>query len=168
MSFATRENEPPIGAGLFNCMRLVLPKNGVVLELGSGEGSTVELKNAGFTVFSIEHNQQYVGRWNTVENTIHAPFDDTGFYNMNIVREKMPKHYDILLVDGPDTENRTHKFFEHAIYDFDPNVPWFFDDWAGDQMSTGIRAIAHKTGRALLTFNDTIKQYAVLMPENKC
>ena len=144
-------------------MRLVLPKGGTVLELGSGEGSTVELLKAGYKVYSIEHNGTYVGRWNTVENTIHAPLkEETAFYNLDGI--KLPK-YDILLADGPDTESRTLKMYAHGLDYFDPSVPWFFDDWAGDQMSMGIKAIANKTGRTLLTFRDYYKQYAVLMPE---
>lgn len=168
MSFAIQENVPPIGLGLFNAMRLVLPKNGKVLELGSGEGSTTELKNAGYDVWSIEHNANYVGKWNSVDKTVHAPMDGTGFYDMMIVREKAPKDYDILLVDGPDTENRTIRFYEFACDDFNPNVPWFFDDWAGDQMKIGMNAIAKKTGRELLVFEDKIKQYAILLPKDKC
>lgn len=162
MSFATQENQPPIGEGLFNAMRLVLPKGGTVLELGSGDGSTTELRNAGYNVWSIEHNQTYVGRWNTAERTIFAPLkEDTVFYILDGV--KLPE-YDILLVDGPDTETRTLKMYAHGLQYFNPKVPWFFDDWAGDQMSVGIRAIANKTERTLLVFQDKIKQYAVLLP----
>lgn len=165
MSFATMENEPPIGRGLFNAMRLALPKGGTVLELGSGAGSTVELKNHGYNVYSIEHNERYVGTWNDVEHTIVAPFDGTGFYNMDIVVSKLPSiQYDILLIDGPDTENRTLRFYEYGCQHFNPNVPWFFDDWFGQQMKIGIKAVANKTGRELLVFEDTTKQYAVLLP----
>jgi hypothetical protein len=163
MSFATGENYPPIGQGLFNAMRLVLPKGGTVLELGSGDGSTTELKGAGYTVYSIEHSPHYLHRWNTPEFTIHAPFDDTGFYDMNKVRAGIPKNYDILLIDGPDTENRVIRFYEHAIDSFNPKVHWFFDDW-GSEMSIGIKAVAKKTERELLVFEDKIKQYAVLLP----
>lgn len=165
MSFATMENEPPIGSGLFNAMRLVLPRGGTVLELGSGEGSTVELKKHGYSVYSIEHNENYVGRWNDKEHTIHAPFDGTGFYNMDIVIGHLPSiNYDILLVDGPDTENRNLRFYEYGCHHFKSNVPWFFDDWIGQQMQIGIKAVAKKTGRELLVFEDSIKQYAVLLP----
>lgn len=164
MSFAHMENVPPIGEGLFNAMRLVLPVGGVVLELGSGEGSTTELRNAGYDVWSIEHNDRYVGRWNTTGRTIYAPLGEaTAFYTLDGV--ELPE-YDILLVDGPDTESRTIKLYEHGIQFFNQKVMWFFDDWAGDQMSIGIKAIAKKTGRELLIFNDAIKKYAVLMPKN--
>lgn len=165
MSFATLENTPPIGQGLFNAMRLVLPKNGTVLELGSGDGSTVELKNRGYTVYSIEHNDRYLGRWNDLDHTIYAPFNETGFYDMKIVVEKIPSNYDILLVDGPDTENRNLRFYEYGCQHFKSDVPWFFDDWAGDQMKIGIQAVANKTKRELLIFEDRIKQYAVLLPQ---
>ena len=165
MSFATGENMPPIGEGLLNAMRLVLPKNGIVLELGSGEGSTIELKNLGYTVYSIEHNGNYVGRWNDHEHTIYAPFDGDGFYGLEAVKDKLPSKYDILLVDGPDTENRIIRFYEHGIQYFNPNVPWFFDDWAHGDMKVGINAVAKKTERTLLKFEDKIKQYAVLLPE---
>lgn len=162
MSFATQENMPPIGEGLFNCMKLVLPKGGTILELGSGDGSTTELLKAGYTVWSVEHNGQYVGRWNSLEKTIHAPLkEETAFYNLDGV--KLPS-YDILLVDGPDTESRNLKLYAHGLDYFNHSVPWFFDDWAGDQMKQGIKAIAHKTGRELLVFEDRIKQYAVLLP----
>lgn len=164
MSFATQENMPPIGEGLFNAMRMILPKGGTVLELGSGDGSTTELKKAGYTVYSIEHNDRYVGTWNTVENTIYCPLlIETVFYDLD--NAKLPEHYDILLVDGPDTETRTIKFCEYGIKHFNPKVYWFFDDWAGDQIGYGIRAIANKTGRTLLPFRDYYKQYAVLLPE---
>lgn len=167
MSFADKENVPPIGEGLFNAMRMVLPKGGTVLELGSGDGSTTELLNAGYKVYSIEHNGTYVGRWNTVENTIHAPLlTETIFYDLE--NAKIPQDYDILLVDGPDTETRTIKFYEHGVKHFKPNVYWFFDDWAGDQMSIGIKATAKKTGRTLLIFKDKLKEYAVLLPEGMC
>lgn len=94
----------------------------VLLELGSGEGSHELSKR--WEVYSIEHNVDYLGLYNT--SYIYAPLVK-GWYNRDIVRcyTEILK-YDVLLIDGPPGGYRSG--FLKNIELFNPNVPWVFDD----------------------------------------
>lgn len=112
-----------IGNNLFQYMyETYANKNKIILELGSGTGSE-ELSKI-FTVYSIEHDKNWMDRYNT--NYIYAPLID-GWYDPQIVEAAISNiKYDLLLIDGPPQHNRQNiKNFMHL---FDPTIPWIFDD----------------------------------------
>ena len=83
-------------AEVFRFLGRCLPKGSTILELGSGEGTAVLAKD--YTVYSVEHNPEYLGRHDT--HYIHAPLIN-GWYDPEAVRAGLPDHYDCLIVDGP-------------------------------------------------------------------
>lgn len=166
MSFATQENVPPISEELFLAMRIFVPRGGVVLELGSGEGSTVELKKAGYEVWSIEHSSNYT-RYNDPDHYIMAPYEaNTEFYDMELIKDKLPKNYTALLVDGPDTESRLYWFGRRHQY-FKEDVHWFIDDYGYQNWGKGYQEIADSLGRELVPFKHSAKQFCVILAKGK-
>jgi len=167
MTFASSGHIPPITKELFDVIRLCVPKGSTILELGSGEGSTANLKEF-YNVISIEHKESYIGAFNKRENYIYAPLDphtDNQFYDMSYVEGKLPK-YDALLIDGPDTEARNIWFLNKIRY-FDRSVHWFFDDYCGVQLKDGIDNIIQYLGVEPFICTMGVKPFAVIMGEGK-
>ena len=75
----------------------LIPSGSNVLELGSGDVST-KLLSCHYNMFSIEDNIEYVGKYQS--KYIHTPLA-SGWYDINAVKDKLPKHYELLLIDGP-------------------------------------------------------------------
>lgn len=156
--FADASNQPPISQAMFNALRLTLSKGSCLLELGSG--ITTEYLAEYFELYSVEHNPQYIGKYSDKSNYIHVPTVGA-FYNPEILAEKtMSINYRALLVDGPDSDNRNKGFLENVDL-FNPNVPWFFDDY--DIMKNDIDDVHKVTGREMLVFNDRAKSWSVIM-----
>ena len=87
---------------LFNKIREILSDGSTILEFGSGIVSEEFSKY--YNVYSVEHNKEWVNKYNT--NYIHAPlikYDDLDYpwYDTNILKKDLPKDYDLILVDGP-------------------------------------------------------------------
>lgn len=95
-------------------------EGGTILELGFGKG-TRELLNAGYIVYSVEHDPVFVEKAkeivgnNKSHTLIHAPLlnleeNKPGhWYDLSVVTDIFQSlHYDLLIIDGPDTNNRHH------------------------------------------------------------
>ena len=84
-----------------------------ILELGSGKISTAAFSTQ-LKVTSIDDNENYIGLFPDV-NYIHAPLVD-GWYDVQILKQKIPGDYDIIFVDAPcGSGNRMgflHNFYE--------------------------------------------------------
>jgi len=113
----------------------ILPKGKHILELGSGEGSTKNLSKY-YKVTSVEHDLEWVGIYPNV-NYIHAPikahkpvkkFDDAQWYDSTILKEKLPKEYDLLLVDGPPSSFGRSGLIKYWFDLFRQDTPIIFDD----------------------------------------
>ncbi len=81
---------------LFDFILSVLPEGKTMLELGSGWAS--QKLSEHYTVYSIEHNEKWVGKYNT--HYIYAPIKN-GWYDTSIISKEAPKDYDLILIDGP-------------------------------------------------------------------
>jgi len=126
----------------------LLPDGKTVLELGSGEGTKFLLKH--FTVYSVEHMTELIGKYKS--NYIHAPirkYDDTylppdflgqrktsdgrlikhqlGWYDYRVLEKELPTNYDLLLIDGPTAKVGRAGFYKHLDL-FNTSVPMVFDD----------------------------------------
>jgi hypothetical protein len=111
-----------ISKELFDWILSNLPKGSTILELGSG-GGTKELVKF-YNVYSVEHDIKWVDL--VPESTyIHAPLVD-GWYDVEILKDKLPKEYDLLLIDGPIGENRINIINHYDI--FNKNIPIIIDD----------------------------------------
>ena len=106
---------------LYEILSLV-KKNELVLELGSGAGSAELIKY--FKLCSVEHDLKWLNKYH--KNYIYAPILD-GWYNCNILKNKLPKDYKLILVDGPPGSIGRKGFLKN-IELFDINVHMIFDD----------------------------------------
>ena len=111
-----------IDEGLFDFIRSELPEGKVLLELGSGWGSGQFSQY--YTVYSIEHNPRWLGKYDT--NYIHVPIKNK-WYNPDILKENLPDNYDLILVDGPPGFTGRHGFYTHLDL-FKTNLTIIFDD----------------------------------------
>ena len=108
---------------LFDWVLSNLPPTKTILELGSGQGSTKNFSRF-YQMYSVEDKAQFVGLFES--RYIHAPIVD-GWYDTQVLRERLPAHYDMLLVDGPTGEGNRWGFLKH-IDMFNTSVPLVFDD----------------------------------------
>jgi hypothetical protein len=101
-----------------------IPKGSRILELGSGDGTGLLAEH--YTMFSIENNENWLNKYPSIY--IHAPIVN-GWFDVNVLKQQMPKQYDLILVDAPPafTEEARMGFF-HNINLFNTNVPIIIDD----------------------------------------
>jgi hypothetical protein len=87
-----------------------IPRGGVIFELGFGR-ATGELVRAGYVVYSVEH----CGVWADKRHEIVGDSEShvliqvpivAKWYDANLLKKSIPAHYDLLIVDGPDTVDR--------------------------------------------------------------
>ena len=84
-----------------------IPEGSKILELGSGDGTNLLSKF--YLMFSIESNMELLNKYDS--NYIFAPIDKiTRWYNIEYLKDKLPKKYDLLLIDGPVLNCETSKF----------------------------------------------------------
>lgn len=112
---------------VFKFIRDNLPEGSTILELGSGWGTGMLSKD--YTMHSIEHDEKFVGRYNTTY--IHAPMVD-GWYDKSVLETKLEAlrgKYQMILVDGPigNESNGRIGFFENITM-FDEEVLMVFTD----------------------------------------
>jgi hypothetical protein len=70
-----------------------------ILEFGAGLVSTPKLGEI-FTLTSIEHNEQYIGQFNS--NYIHAPLSKRdGWYRRDKVEKIKDLKFELAIIDGP-------------------------------------------------------------------
>lgn len=82
---------------VFDFIRDRIPEGSTVVELGAGLVSTKALSRF-YNLYSVEHDEKFIGLVDGV-NYIHAPLVD-GWYDLNILKERLPAKYDMVLVDG--------------------------------------------------------------------
>lgn len=101
-----------------------IPKGSTILEIGSGDGTDLLAKH--YTMFSVENNPNWVGKFKSTY--IHAPMKGAWF-DVSVLEAQLPKEYDFILVDAPPafTEEARMGFF-HNIHLFNTNVPIVIDD----------------------------------------
>jgi hypothetical protein len=112
-----------ISQEMFDWIRENIPKGGTILEFGSGTG-TIELTKH-YTVFSVEQNKEWVGK-SPLSTYIYAPIKG-GWYDIDIVFNEIPQHYDLIIVDGPGGSHYRpgiDKYWDRLKTD----IPLLFDD----------------------------------------
>ncbi|MHA1775918.1 MAG: hypothetical protein DRO88_02745 [Promethearchaeia archaeon] len=110
----------------FNWILAHFPDGNVMLELGSGNATKEFTKH--YSVYSIEHNPEWVGK--APSNYIYAPIINYGeysWYDTKKIQKKIPKHYDFILIDGPPKKIGREGFL-HNLELFNTQVPLIFDD----------------------------------------
>ena len=155
--FAWKENVPPVPKELFDYIIDNTKKDDVILELGSG--TTTELFAKQRTTYSIEHHHELIGMHNESKYYIYAkPINE--WYDLNALKN-LP-HYDILLVDGTDNDNRIDKFVEH-IDIFNNNVPWVIDDIDYEPFKKGMENLLKISNKKFIIHENTIRRWGVFI-----
>lgn len=105
---------------------LRLPNGSTILELGSGRG-TGSLARL-YKMYSIENEEQFLNKQNTTY--IHAPYKeykpDTLWYDIQAIKDGVPKNYDLLLIDGPSSSVRPNMLDHLELFDL--TKPIVIDD----------------------------------------
>lgn len=122
-------------------IKSILPEGSTILELGSGLGTGYLSQH--YTMYSIENYYDWIDKYNSTY--IYAPiksYDNewaapelpgehnqpqTGWYDPELVKNNLPDHYDLILVDGPNGLFGRGGFLKHLDL-FNTNVPIVFDD----------------------------------------
>ena len=92
-----------------------------ILELGSGKSS--ELLSMFYNVISVEHDINYLNKYNT--RYIHVSANNEG-YDFNHLKDSLKNiQYDLLIIDGPN--EKREKIVDY-ITDFKTDIPIIWDD----------------------------------------
>ena len=146
---------------LFDFIRSELPEGKVLLELGSGWGSSQFSQY--YTVYSIEHDPRWLAKYNT--NYIHVPIKNK-WYNPEILKEKLPDNYDLILVDGPPGFIGRHGFYTHLDL-FKTDLIIIFDDVHRKAEYGLMMRVGQKLQRniVILNSNKSHKKFGVILYE---
>lgn len=77
-----------------------IPKKATILELGSGRSTQEFCKY--YKMYSVEHNEKWLNKSDSTY--IHAPikqYSGYKWYDIEVLKEKLPTEYSLLIVDGP-------------------------------------------------------------------
>ena len=139
----------------------VLPAGKTILEFGSGH-ATNKLAET-YTMFSVEHDPNWVGKYNSTY--IHAPLvrehseePPINWYSVEALKNNLPEHYDLILVDGPVgglTPNKmTRDGFRRNKHLFNlDNVIIVFDDIQRKPEMDSMSQLVHELGRRVELFD---------------
>jgi len=146
---------------LFDFIRSELPEGKVLLELGSGWGSSQFSQY--YTVYSIEHNPRWLGKYNT--NYIHVPIKNK-WYNPEILKKKLPDNYDLILVDGPPGFIGRNGFYTHLNL-FNTDLTIIFDDVDRKTEYELMIRVGQKLQRNIVILNsdESHKKFGVILYE---
>ena len=146
---------------LFNFIRAVLPAGKILLELGSGWVSGQLDKY--YTLYSIENNEYWLDKYGT--NYIYSPLKN-GWYDIDILKEKMPKYYDLILVDGPigdPSGKHGRRGFLTNIHLFNTDLPIIFDDVNRKPEYEIMIQVAQKLQRDVAVFKGNRKSFGIIL-----
>lgn len=148
-----------IAKELFDYILQILPEGKIILEFGSGWASG-ELSNH-YTVYSIEHDKKWLNKYNT--NYIYAPIK-SNWYDIDVLKEKLPQEYDLILVDGPPGAIGRGGFYTFADF-FNLNVPIIFDDVHRTAELKLMMQFSKKLNREPKVTEAANKKFGVLLPK---
>lgn len=141
-----------------------LPKGSTILELGSGKGTRELCKF--YKMFSIEHDKRWL---NYAKSTyIHAPIITYGkkkeykWYDRKVIKKKIPKEYDLLLVDGPNGYIGREGFVRNIVL-FNMNVPIIIDDTQREKYVKICDFLCDNYGKKPTTIQGGNKQFTILL-----
>ena len=153
----------------------ILPAGKTILEFGSGH-ATNKLAET-YTMYSVEHDGNWVGKYNSTY--IHAPIkpDYTepmiNWYDPKAIEGNLPEHYDLILVDGPvgglSTNRMTRDGFRRHKNLFNLNCIIVFDDIQRKPEMDSMNLLVKELGRKVEIFDSGAgekhkKKFGVIYP----
>lgn len=124
----------------------LIPSGAKILELGSSAKTNTLAKK--YTMFSIEHNPNLIGKYNTTY--IHATlkkYENYSWYDTELIQEELPAEYDLILINGP-LKNISNNGFLFNINLFNTNVPIVIDNVHFKSRLTLLKNISNTLGRS--------------------
>lgn len=120
-------------------IRSILPEGSTILEFGSGEG-TVRLSEY-YKMYSVENQTEWQDRFPDATTYINCDtkwYDDAftvpemssqqrAWYDPDMLLGKLPKEYDLILIDGPGGQYGRGGFLKYLEH-FNTDLPMIFDD----------------------------------------
>lgn len=136
------------------------PPSTVILELGSGDGSTKHFGEK-YTLHSVEHNAKYLNA-HSQSNYIFAPLKGI-WYDVDIVKKAISSlNYDLIIVDGPPRDGRFGFVQNYNI--FKQDVPIIIDDYHRSVEQKMVEILISQYNKKIINKTDTssCKQFVVL------
>jgi len=121
-------------------IKSILPLKSTILEFGSGYGTTI--LSEFYTMYSVENQTEWMDKFQdstTYINCRMKEYNDSDFHPPNIIGpqtswydpkdlfHKLPKNYDLILIDGPGGHWGRGGFLKF-LDKFNTNIPILFDD----------------------------------------
>jgi len=163
---ATTLDDYAISRELYRWILDNVERDRTILEFGSGSGSRELARH--YRVYSVEHDRRWLGLDAGV-NYIHAPLTDYGeyeWYNVEIVRERIPSRYDLIIVDGPPNNPRTsvigRKGFVDNIHLFHTDVPIVFDDVNRPEERHNMHEVARRLNKPVRVIKGWQKDFGIV------
>lgn len=132
-----------------------IPCGSTILELGSGDGTKRLAMH--YNMYSIEHDPFWVNRHDSTY--IYAPIKKD-WYDVRFLKNKLPKYYDLLLVDGPPGKIGRLGFIEN-IGLFDTNTCMLFDDVKRKEERRLVNLVSDIVGRNYEEFKNKKRIFCV-------
>ena len=143
---------------LLNYILETFPTVKVLLEFGSGNGTSAFLKHFGVT--SIEHDPYYSIKRASNHNCVVAPIEN-GWYQRNIVEETLETtDYDLILVDGPPGDLRKG-ILDHMDIFSQIKCPIIFDDMDREDDCSTMKKFCKALDRQYGIFKGEKKSFAL-------
>ena len=150
----------------FREIRRILPEGKTILEFGSGW--TTDLFSESYKVYSVEHDERWIGKYNSTY--IHAPLvpDPHGivWYDVEVLKRELPGEYDLILIDGPIVWQGNKKIRQGFFRNLDlfnlKGCRLVFDDIGRPDNLENITMISKKLKRPFIIHN-TPKRFGIIL-----
>jgi hypothetical protein len=142
----------------FNWILENITKGSKILEIGAGKG-TIEL-NRFYNVTTVENDKRWVGSVEGVEY-IYAPLDPK-WYKIENLKNKLPKKYDLLIIDGPQGSPNRIPILDNLNL-FYLECPILIDDVHAEASLHIAEVLAKKLNRELTVHKGWQKKFATIL-----
>ena len=135
----------------FDYVSSKVKKGSVFVEIGAGKVSTREFSKI-FNLYSVEQNKLYCDLYENV-TYIFAPIEN-GWYNVDSLKNNLPKNISAIFVDGPSGEGSRDGFLENInLFDMNDDIMIIFHDTYRESELKLAQKVAHK-------LNMKVKEYS--------
>ena len=146
------QHSPNIG-GIRSAISQLIPSGAVVVELGNRIG--LDYLDDKFQILTFDSNDTNISSSNS-DKHMHIPIvapqiGGTEWYDSEILGRSLPKHYDLLFVNGPQGPYGKHGLLEN-INLFNSEIPIIINDTIRENDAGIARELAYKLNRPMYVF----------------